>query len=909
MNEYLFWLLIFGPFIQTALFAFAPKSLQSYFGFISSLLASGYLAIVIHLSMNLDPASPLHISQEWVPQIKVNLSFYADGLGLFFALLIVGMGVLVSIYAQGYMDHSEPRIGKFYSYISIFMGAMLGAVLANNLVVLFLFWEITGVMSYLLIGYHDEKGEARKASRLAFLITSLSGLFLLAGILLIAVLDHTLELTEILSKGVILEQHPSWVLPIMVLILIGAYGKSAQFPLHFWLPSAMSAPTPVSSYLHSATMVKLGVYLIARIYSLFINTSLWFPLLTTLSLITVLLGGVLALRAYRLKQILAYATISQLGFFISFYGLGDSEGLTYDYVHIFNHALYKGSLFMMVGILAHSANVTDVRHLVGLRQKMPLYSLILAISLAAMAGVPGTTGFLSKELFVSDLIYLYKEQFSAVFAIGVLLFGLLLKVAFSCRLFYYFFICQKGTEIQIHRHPDWKLLLPPLILSLLALFWGIWPTTLERIARNYFIEGLHSLDAKGITIWHGWGLNLVISTSLFLGGIALFRFMRRYEREAESYKSPGLAQFCSELLDRLPFYAKKMTGLIHRSHGRDHLYWIIIAFSLLIGSGMILNQVSLYLPSKLSEVEAAQVMLIIATGLVLKMKTPLQRLISLSFIGFLTVYYFTLRQAPDLAMTQMVVEVATLFVLLLTFSRLPSGIRAIHNKKQMLIAAVAGLSIALIPAFNGSFLTADSLSRFYLHNSMPLAKGANAVNTILVDFRALDTLIEIAVIMVAAIGVAAIGSQRASYQPKHLTSIIPSPALPSIMPLIFLLTLPFSLYITLRGHNQPGGGFTGGMILSISFVLLGIATRRSRFFLFDRISPLNLMLTGFLMSLLSGVISLAVDGTFMLSQFYLGTTLISSPLLFDLGIFLLVIGSVNLILAKMRNQTLQEESR
>ncbi|MFT4551580.1 MAG: multicomponent K+:H+ antiporter subunit A [Chlamydiales bacterium] len=910
MNEFLLWVLVFCPFVQTLFFAFAPKLLQSRLGFISSLFAAGYLAIVIHFSQNLDPANTLRVSQAWVPQLMVNLSFSADGLSLFFALLITGMGVLVSIYAQGYMDHSESRICKFYSYISIFMGAMLGTILADNLIVLFLFWEITGVISYLLIGYNDENVEAKKASRLAFLTTSLSGLCLLAGIVLIGVAGQTLELTEITSTGLIVTQNPSWVLPIMLLVLIGACGKSAQFPLHFWLPAAMTAPSPVSAYLHSATMVKLGVYLIARLFDLFSETSLWFPLVTTFSLSTVLIGGVFALRAYRLKQILAYATISQLGFFISFYGLGYPTGLAYDYVHIFNHSLYKGSLFMLVGILAHSANVTDVRHLVGLPRKMPFYSLIFAISLAAMAGIPGTTGFLSKELIIGDLVSAYKEQPSFALAAGTLLIGLLVKVAFTFRLFHYFFLNKEGVEIHIQRPPNWKLLFPPLLLSILALFWGIFPNSLERISRNYFIAGLHSLDAKEIVIWHGWGLNIAMSIFLFLGGIALFQFMRRFERGAQSAKSDhGLAELCSEFFDYLPFYAHKLTSTVHRPHAKNQIYWILAAFSLLIGGGILVNGAFFQLPEELSTLEAAEAMLIFATGLVLVMKTPLQRLISLCFVGFLIVYYFVLRQAPDLAMTQMVVEVATLFVLLLVFMKLPTGTKSTHNWKRLLIASIAGCSAALIPTFNGRFLGTDSLADFFLHNSIPFAGGANVVNTILVDFRALDTLVEITVIMVAALGIAAIGPRRTSYRLKHLPSFIPSPALPTIVPLIFLITIPFSIYITLRGHNQPGGGFTGGMILAISFVLLGMATRRSRLFLFDRINPLSLTLTGFLISLVSAVVSLADEGKFMVSRFYFDTVLLSTPVLFDFGVFLLVVGSVNLILGKIRNQTLLKDGQ
>lgn len=905
MNQALLLLLLAGPFVQAPFFALAPRSLQRYLGLFAALLSACYLAIVLYFSIGLGVEDDVTLKYAWLPRAMVWFSLRADGLGLFFALLITGMGTLVCVYAQGYMDSSRARIRKFYCYLSIFMGSMLGAVLADNLLLLFMFWEMTSVISYLLIGYENEKPEARSASRLGFLTTAASGLCLLIGVVMIGVLDSTLELSEVAEHGLILQQHPLWVFVIMALVLTAVAGKSAQFPLHYWLPQAMAAPTPVSAYLHSATMVKLGIYLVARMYVLFVDSALWLPLVAVLSLITVLLGGFLALFAYRLKQILAYATVSQLGFFISFYGLGDSEGLAYDYVHIFNHALYKASLFMLVGILGHATKVYDIRHLVGLPRKMPLFAVVFGISLAAMAGIPGTTGFLSKELLVNDLIYASKDMQAGLWLIGGLLLGLMLKVAFSLRLFYYVFLCRQGEELVVHKAPGWKLYLSPFILSTLALVWGVWPQGLEALSRNYFIQGLHVADAKEIVLWHGWGLNLAVSVALFAGGFLIFRFSRRYERTGTEQVS-GMAHSVSQFFDRIPDYARSLTSCVHGTRVHQHLAWIIGAAALLLGSFYLQYQPQLHWPDSFSYREIVQLLMTISVWLLVVIRSAWERLLVLSLVGFLTVAYFVLYRAPDPALTQLVVEVATLSVLILFVFSLPESKPQAVSWLRIGLAAIGGVLMGLIPCFNGASLGTYDLAQFFVTHSPTLAKGTNTVNTILVDFRAIDTLGEIAVVVAAALGIAALRPSPTAAVSEPPKPRIPSAIVPAVLPVVLYLAVPVAIYLLLRGHNYPGGGFAAGVVLASSLILWRIGTGSRKDPLESYISPHKLMLVGLGMSVAAASISLFVEGRLLVAYFGAGSTLLSVPFLFDLGIFLLVLGAVDSIIVTMRTRTLEE---
>lgn len=904
---YLLLALIFFPFLQAVLFFQCKWLPKKSLGLLSTFFSLIYFAIVIFLTINQSQeGSPFQFSLPWVPSLLVNLSFRADGLALFFALLITGMGTLVSFYAQSYMNNKEERIRHFYSYISIFMGAMLGAVMADNLLVLFLFWEVTGVISYLLVSYDYHLPTARKAARSAFLLNAIAALALLVGIILIGVIGHTLEFSEITETGLILEKHPLWLFTIIALLLTGIAGKSAQFPFHFWLPEAMSAPTPVSAYLHSATMVKLGIYLVARIYPLFVETWLWFPLVTILSMVTVLIGGVSALFAKKLKQILAFATVSQLGFFISFYGIGDPQGLEYDYVHIFNHALYKGSLFMLVGILALTAGIKELDSARGICRKAPLFGSIFAISLAAMAGVPGTTGFLSKELLVRDLILFIKVKPVGGVVFGGLILGLLLKVAFSYRLFYTLFLSRSQEQVEFKKKPSIWILIPPLILSGCALVLGIWPTGLEHLSNAYVIQELHHPNPEELHLWHGFSLNLALSLSLFIGGVYFCKLTMAYEKSITSFKFPSLCAFWFDWLETLPLKARNLTKLIHYPHVSWHLSLLFLTFIAGVIPPLLNLGIDLRVPTSFEKLDGLATSLTISSLLLLLLQKPLDRFIVLSLAGFLVTFYFVLRGAPDVAMTQMVVEVAMLFVIVLLFCKIPAEHKKVSSRSRLPIALLFGFLVASLPVLRGKISEGPSLREFFESNALTAAKGANVVNTILVDFRGLDTLGEIAVIAAAVFGICALfhSSRNQWFTPRD--SLLPISPFGAVMPALFIVAFFMAFNLLFRGHNAPGGGFAGGMVIAISFILVKIALRQSRLFLFSKVSSIQMLALGLLFALLPAYLSLIYGDGLMVSYFISDMPMLNTPLLFDFGIMLLVIGAVTTTLFVLRTKSLYQ---
>ncbi|MEC7838593.1 MAG: hydrogen gas-evolving membrane-bound hydrogenase subunit E [Chlamydiota bacterium] len=905
MSELLLLTLIFFPSLVGLSLLAAPKKVHPYLGLISATSALFCCAIVGYLT--LVPLNEPSISYEWFEQGFMRFSFLADGLALFFTLLITGMGVLVFFYANYLMDATDENIKKFYCYMNLFMSAMLGAVLANNLLLLFVFWELTGLMSYMLISYHYDNKSARTSSRLALLLNSLASLCLLLGIIIIAVLDQTLEITEVVSEEIIANVHSDWYIGVMILMLIGVFAKSAQFPFHFWLPQAMSAPTPVSAYLHSATMVKLGIYFLARTYPLFVDSPLWLPILTSVSITTILIGGFWALFATPLKRILAYATISQLGFFISFYGIGSPEGLHYDYIHMFNHALYKGSLFMLVGIMAHCASITNIHQLSKLYRKLPFTSIIFAVSLAAMAGVPGTTGFLSKELLIADIVSYYEQQSINFAVVLCLLLGLVFKVTFSFRLFYALFIDDSGEHAVVKSKPKKHLLIPPFILSFLALVFGIWPQALQALYSTYSIEGLHKPNAAAIDLWHGFSLNLIISLGFFSAGILLFFLIRNQYGLYDRLEKFGFVSYWDAFIDSLPKKSEQITSWVHSNSPQKNLYWIFILFIGFLGGGLLYIQPELFFKLQLTQVRVAEIFLLLSTCLIMIMNKPASRMISLSLVGTYITYYFVLKQAPDVAITQMVVEVATLFVFVLLLFSLKDRSKFKLDKGRGMLALVAGLTAASLPLLNNEIGHGDALGIYYLKNSITLALGNNAVNTILVDFRGLDTLGEIAVIAVAAISITALLGKKPNSRIINHDPWIATPIIKAIMPAIMFVASLFSIYLLVRGHNHPGGGFSAGMNLSISIVLGSMCLGNHPIIVWTKVHSLKLMMIGLFISLVSAVIPMIFSENFMTALFYNNIEIISTPFLFDFGIFILVQGAVMSILSVMRENTIARE--
>lgn len=913
--QWLLLSLVTLPFLQGCLVLICKFLPKKNLGLLSSIVTCMHFTTVLLLSREVIDGETVQLSIDWFPKALVNFSLHADGLALFFSLLITGMGSLVFIYTQGYMNHKEDKIRYFYACLHFFVGSMLGAVLADNLIILFLFWEATSILSYLLISYDHQKEEARQSARSAFLLNAFASLALLLGFIMIGILDQTFTVSEIRELGILYGKHPNWILSILPLLLVGIYAKSAQFPFHFWLPNAMAAPTPVSAYLHSATMVKLGVYLTARIYILFIESEYWLPLVTTLSLISILVGGFYAFFTKKLKQVLAYATVSQLGFFISFYGLGDPTGLNYDYVHIFNHTLYKGSLFMLVGILAYSANATDIRQISGLIHRLPFTAIIFLISLAAMAGIPGTTGFISKELLITELISLAEKESSAGFiALGVSL-GLLFKVAFTYRLFYYAFLRKTEQPIQVRRAPKLSLLVPPFILSTAALILGIWPQGLEIISKNFITPGLHASTNQNIQLWHGFSLTLGISVTIFIAGILHFYLNRSVEYFIKMERIPNLNRAWTSFLDNVPIFLEKVTRLFHSYSPEKHLLWLFSILSFIIGFILYIEAPSLPYWDYLDTNNITSILIILSTIILICLKRHLQQLILLSIVGFLVIFKFVLKQAPDLAMTQLIIEVATLFVIILLFRKIPPNEekKVSSNKAttlwRVILSSLTGLTVATTPLFHAKISSDAKVGNFYIENAVPLAKGSNVVNTILVDFRALDTLGEIAVIVAATLGIGGLLIRRKTLNINYFSSLIPTPVLRFIMPSICVITFVLGFYLLLRGHNFPGGGFTGGLTPALSLILLTLSINVPHTTFFNKPNPFIIMKIGFAISLLSAILSMAMENKFFVAYFASHYPIFNTPLLFDTGIFLLVLGSVTAMVHSMRERTLWEKHK
>ena len=515
---------------------------------------------------------PFLVEWSWVPSLGLDLSFRVDGLSSFFGIIVAVIGVLVTFYARYYLDHHASRHGQFYSYLMLFMAAMLGTVYANHLLLLFIFWELTGVASFLLIGFDHASPESRRGARMAFLVTSLTGLGMLVGVVLLAQASGTYRLDELLRDGVDLtDPRVKWAL---LLLLVGAAGKSAQFPLHFWLPNAMAAPTPVSAYLHSATMVKLGVFLVARIFPIFSESELWAPVVGIMAFFTMTFAALLALLSHDLKAILAYSTVSQLGFLIGYYGLGSPGGVDYDYLHILNHVYYKGCLFMVVGIIDHATGTRDIRKLGGLFRRMPAVGIAGVVACAAMAGLPGTTGFISKEMMLKEIFNLSQlhPQLS-LFAVTCVVLTSLMKVVFAARIALVVFFGPETAVVREHFHaPARAMTLPPLLLAVGSLVCGLFPVLWEIPFNLLAVDGLHTPMAVHLTLWHGFTRELAVSVALVVVGLGLFY---AGHRGAWSWAHiPGPVQFDRHFENGLEGFFKftrTFTGMLRADQPMDYL--------------------------------------------------------------------------------------------------------------------------------------------------------------------------------------------------------------------------------------------------------------------------------------------------------------------------------------------------
>jgi len=768
---------IFLPLLAAPLPAFLAPRMKKGLGFVVLIFPIISCLCVIAAAMQAGIGVPTQVGLPWFSAMGINLNFLLDGLSFFFALVVSGMGILIVFYAKYYMEGHYDFVGRFYSYLLFFMAAMLGTVLADNLMMMFVFWELTGISSFLLIGFSHEKTESRYGARMALLVTAFTGLLMLVGIVLVFLLSGGLQGgsldISVLSKGRLDGVDPWWVNVALLLIMCGAFGKSAQFPLHFWLPNAMAAPTPVSAYLHSATMVKLGVFLSARMFPIFNEYDLWQPLLIIVGAITMLLGAILALLSNDLKAILAYATVNQLGALICGYGVAAGVGAQHDLLQIMIHVFYKGGLFMMAGIIDHAVGTRDIRKLGGLRRRMPWLTIIFGLATASMMGLPPFVGYLGKELSLEAYGVLAKENgFWGWVLYAVLMLSFLFKILFSCRLFFRTFLGPESETIQKHFHnPGFPIQLPATLLAFAGLIFGVFPLLPEVIGHALIVPGLQASDQAHLSLWHGWA-GAMKSAALFGTGFLIFFFMNR--GNYSWVQIPNWLQFgrafdhgCHQLVNG----AVRLNGWLRHDSPLAFLP-IIFGFT---GTALVIGMVTQiptdywagFLSQAFSEdsvslLRSFVALLIAGAALsVIFLRHWSAQLIGLSITGFLITFYYVIYQAPDLAMTQILIETVTLILVLILFNRFYRETQIGETERQSgptvqrargVLAIISGLVMTLlILLFTGS-PAEDPMGDRFLATTEELAHGTNTVNTILVDYRGFDTMGEVTVLVIATLG-------------------------------------------------------------------------------------------------------------------------------------------------------------
>ncbi len=745
------------------LFAAALVPLSPYFkGRVpawSALLPAALFAYFLSLLPAAAGGTPVVHTFAWAPSFGVTLRFHADGLGLLFALIISGVGALVFWYASNYMK-GHKYLARFYAYLGIFMGAMLGLVLSDNLISLFIFWELTSISSFFLIGFKNEDAASRKSAIVALAVTGLGGLLLLVAVLLMGRVSGSYSIQEMLQDGVVFQEHP-WYSAIVWLVFGAAFTKSAQFPFHFWLPGAMKAPTPVSTYLHSATMVKAGIYLLLRLSPLLGNHATWQTPLYMVGGITMLYAAVHTLLRTDLKSILAYTTISALGILTFLTGIGTPEALLAACMFVLVHALYKAALFLITGIIDHETGTRDVTQLSGLGRVMRPVALAGFAAAFSSAGIPLTMGFIGK-----DLVYeatLHAGPTAAWFTTAALLTNvMLLAGGFTAGIRP--FTGPLPEAFSKAHMPPLPLWLPPALLAALSIFFGMFPAALEWILIKpaAHAAGAGSLDFH-LKLWHGFNTVLGLSALTIGAGVGLFFAFKPSQRweagiaRAEWLSPQRIAEQSSEAFH---LFSQTLSGMLESGYLRYYVRTIILFATAVLGYHL-LTGVKIYINyAQISELVWYEVVIlgIMAGGILFAVFTTsrLTAVAAMGVVGYAICLLFVFYSAPDLAMTQFTIDTLTVILFVLVLYRLPKYLLLSDTPTRLRDGALALLF--------GAFITVSALEvlsephnrqvgDYYAENAYLLAKGKNIVNVILVDFRGADTAIEIAVLVVAAIGV------------------------------------------------------------------------------------------------------------------------------------------------------------
>lgn len=788
------WILPFSVLASVALGLFSPVLYRLFRGQLGRVLALWPAALFVYfvtLAPRVADGEIFRAVSRWFSfpghwfggtAVDINFGFTLDGLALLFVLLITGVGALVLFYAGSYLGRDEDH-GAFFAYLMLFIGAMLGVVMADNLLLMYLFWEATSITSFLLIGFWSYRDESRAGALKALLVTGSGGLALLAGIVLMVVVTGSADLATILAGGEALRASSLYP-AALVLVLLGAFTKSAQVPFHLWLPNAMEAPTPVSAYLHSAAMVKAGIYLIARMTGILGGTALWTLIVSIVGITSLVLGAYLALRQTDLKAILAFSTISQLGLIVALFGWGTTEAVAAAVFHVLNHSVFKAALFMMVGIVDHQTGSRDIRLLKGLGAFMPITAGIALVASLALAGVPPLNGFVSKEMFFAASLKT-DAVLAGVPGGAVLTFlfpvlavvGSILTFIYSLRISHGVFYRQgthglkleKGAQLSEAPRGLW---IPPAVLAALAVVFGIAPALVDNaVVASAVRTVLGPVESPPLALWHGFNVPLLMSVAVMAIGLVGYAGNEGLNRAINVLPTrPNMNALYDWSLDALTNVSEFVEGRMLTGFTRDYIAYMLGFFLVLLAVTMLAVgpfplQVDFPPQGSLEWTEFLIALLMAIVALCIPFfRSRVASIIALGAIGTSLVIMWTLFRAPDLALTTLVVEPVTLLLFLLVFIYLPRMRKDVFKPAarwlNVVVAGGAGLATTLLLLGVRGLRTDRPVADWYIANSLPEAHGANVVNVILVDFRGFDTMFEITVLALAGLGVYILSNLR-----------------------------------------------------------------------------------------------------------------------------------------------------
>lgn len=882
----------------------------------------------------------------WVPSIGMELSFSLGALQWVLAMIVLGIGALVLAYCAWYFHDDSAGVPRFAGVLTAFVAAMLGLVLSDDLLLTYVFWELTTVFSFLLIGHDPTRRSSRQAAIQALLVTTLGGLAMLVGAIMLGQAAGTHRISEILAEP------PGGTLVTVAvhLLLVGAISKSALLPFHFWLPAAMAAPTPVSAYLHAASMVKAGVFLVALLAPAFADVAGWRSVLVVLGLVTMLLGGIRALVQHDLKLLLAYGTISQLGFMILVLGVGTRSAMLAGLALLVAHALFKACLFLVVGLVDRTTGTRDLRRLTGLGRRMPVVAVSAALAAASMAGVPPLLGYVAKESIFVALVDVAQEGDGTgmptavgwLVLVGVVL-GSVLTVAYSARFVWGAFGNREVSEELVVRRVPWGFAAGPVLLAAFSLvlgFAGHPLTELLGLQAEGFEPGVHEAE---LSLWHGVGLPLgatvialVLGALLFVAREPVLRWQLSFTHQLSLERA---YRWSMRSLDRT---AVEVTGVVQRGSAAAYLGLILLVVVVFPGSALFRASDVIHVTAWQTPIQAViGIVVVLAAVMATRSRRRLRAVLLAGATGYGTAVLFVLHGAPDLALTQVLVETLTVVVVVLALRRLPEYFtdRPLSPRRYLRMALGLGVGIAVAGFLlvGASSRTAEPVSATLPELAVEYGGGHNIVNVILVDVRAWDTLGEISVLVAAATGVASLifldtrgtgirrvheipypagvrkepkvaGKRAWLPAPRTLTPENRSIIFEVITRLIFHTIVVISIYLLFAGHNDPGGGFAAGMVAGLALVVRYLAGGRYEL---DEAAPVDagkLIGGGLAVAALAAVVPLALGGAVLQSAIVdipiplLGKLHVVTSTFFDIGVYLVVVGLVLDLLRALGSQ-------